>query len=218
MAHDQNGGKERRARDPEATRRRILAAAEAEFARKGYDGSRLRDVAERASVHHALLHHYFGDKEGLFRAVVERAFGRASSRARTILASKDDMEKLFERYIETLVDFHADNPGLVRLLHFASLDEGSPAYAACAELTATFVTPLLELLGDTIAQAQARGRIRSDIDARRLIALCLGAASYLFHEDRYFTRYLGVETRSDESIALHKRTVLRFLRSAVLTD
>lgn len=57
-------------RDPERTRRRILAAALKEFSRRGYAGARVDAIARHAKINKRMLYHYFGDKAGLFRAVL----------------------------------------------------------------------------------------------------------------------------------------------------
>jgi len=49
----------------------ILAAASEEFAEHGYAGTSLRGVARRARVDPALVHHYFGDKAGLFATMLD---------------------------------------------------------------------------------------------------------------------------------------------------
>ena len=208
----------RRERNPEETKRRILAAAEDEFARKGFGGVRLREVATAAGVHHALLHHYYGDKEGLFRAVVEGAFSRLSSRALELLGSTNDIQRLLVDYVDTVVDFHARSPNLFRLLYFASLDEGSTAYAACVEVSEKFLVPILEAVAATVESAQRQGLIRSDIDARRLVCLSMGAAGYIFHDAGLFSAYLGADVRSEAEIGKQKDATLRFLRSSILTS
>ena len=210
------GSPARRERNPEETKRRILEAAEDEFARKGFGGVRLREVATAAGVHHALLHHYYGDKEGLFRAVVERAFSRLSSRALELLGSTTDIQRLLVDYVDTVVDFHAHSPNLFRLLYFASLDEGSTAYAACVEVSEKFLVPILEAVAATVEAAQARGAIRSDIDARRLVCLSIGAAGYIFHDAGLFSAYLGVDVRSEAAVKTHKEATLCLLRLAIL--
>jgi AcrR family transcriptional regulator len=53
------------------TRDAILDAARASFAENGYDGATIRDVARRAGVDPALVHHYFDNKQKLFAAAVE---------------------------------------------------------------------------------------------------------------------------------------------------
>lgn len=57
------------ARDSEATRARILDAAEEEFAAYGIAGARVDRIAENASANKALIYKYFGNKDDLFDAV-----------------------------------------------------------------------------------------------------------------------------------------------------
>ncbi|MDZ7669200.1 MAG: helix-turn-helix domain-containing protein [Gammaproteobacteria bacterium] len=60
-----------RQRDPAAARRRILMAAAVEFAGRGYAGARVDRLAATARVNKRMLYHYFGDKQGLYRAVLD---------------------------------------------------------------------------------------------------------------------------------------------------
>lgn len=53
------------------SRQDILTAARAAFAGQGYDVASLRAIARAADVDPALVHHFFGSKEGLFEAVLE---------------------------------------------------------------------------------------------------------------------------------------------------
>jgi AcrR family transcriptional regulator len=53
------------------TRAEVLAAARAEFASKGYDGTTVRGIARAAGVDPALVHHFFGGKDGVFAAVMQ---------------------------------------------------------------------------------------------------------------------------------------------------
>ncbi|MFG2139165.1 TetR family transcriptional regulator [Streptomyces sp. NPDC048650] len=58
-------------------RERILAAARAEFAERGYDKTSVRGIAKAAGVDAALVHHYFGTKEQVFAAAIELSFAPA---------------------------------------------------------------------------------------------------------------------------------------------
>ena len=67
---------ERKSRvDGERTRGKILAAAEREFAEKGYELASVREISRRAGVNMALANRYFGSKEELYRIVARRLFG-----------------------------------------------------------------------------------------------------------------------------------------------
>jgi AcrR family transcriptional regulator len=61
-------------RDPERTRAAILRAATAEITAKGLTGARVDAIAERAGVNKRMLYHYFGDKDGLYLAVLEGTY------------------------------------------------------------------------------------------------------------------------------------------------
>lgn len=215
MAGDERRGRvnrrSRRERNPEQTQRRILDAAEREFATKGYDGTRLRDVALAVGVHHALLHHYFGDKEGLFRAVLERAIGKLSTQAFELMRTTSDVRELVRRYVDVVVDYYAQNRALVQILHFAQLDTGSPAYSMCTEIAQDMLLPLVEATVRTIERAQRHGSLRDDVDARRMVAIAMGAAGYLFHEDGFFSLLLGGDVRAPDALEEHKRALVRLL-------
>ena len=76
-------------RDPERTQRRILAAALHEFAARGFAGARVDAIARRAASNKRMLYHYFGDKAGLFRAVLRHKINERSSRVEALAAGRD---------------------------------------------------------------------------------------------------------------------------------
>ena len=211
-----NSPKTKRERNPEETRRKILDAAETEFARKGYDGTRLRDVALAVGVHHALLHHYFKDKEGLFRAVLERALEGVSSRAFDILRSPGDLRELTTNFVDTLVDFLAENQSLALILHFASLDEGSPAYAVCEELGFRLVKPLFDATDEAVKRGQAEGIFRKDVDARQMLMVGVGAVAFVYHADKLFSGIFEEDVRGTEQVDKHKAAAAKIILDGVM--
>lgn len=64
-------------RNPDATRARILAAAEDLFAAAGFAGTRIDAVAARSGANKRMIYHYFGGKEALFEAVLQHRLGDA---------------------------------------------------------------------------------------------------------------------------------------------
>jgi AcrR family transcriptional regulator len=90
---------------------KILDAAEAVFVKYGYYGASLRDIAAAARVPLALLSYHFGNKEGLFRAVIERrapanATGMQQALHSTLTkrAGKSKLEAVLLAFIEPLVE------------------------------------------------------------------------------------------------------------------
>lgn len=91
-------------RDAERTRQALLAAAEIEFSTKGLAGARVDVIAEQAAANKRMLYYYFGSKEDLYLAVLERAYGAMRETERQL--NLTDLEPL--EAIRTLVEFKFD--------------------------------------------------------------------------------------------------------------
>src|SRR3990172_7863304 len=73
----------------EERRRQILDAAVRVFARSGYHGSRVGDVAKEAGVAHGLLYHYFSSKEEVLQTVFRENWGELIDRFRAVEATDE---------------------------------------------------------------------------------------------------------------------------------
>jgi AcrR family transcriptional regulator len=92
-----------------------LAAAANEFVAHGVAGARVDRIADAAEANKRLIYDYFGDKDGLFDAVLER-FTEDAVGAVPIDASD------LPAYAGRLFDYHCDNPDLLRLVTWARLE------------------------------------------------------------------------------------------------
>jgi len=97
--------------NPAETRRGILRAAEESFATAGFVGATTRQVAARAGVNVATLHYHFGNKEKLYRAVLDSASGAEFT---VPGVGKAPAERL-AAVVEALWNFGAAHPSLPRL-------------------------------------------------------------------------------------------------------
>src|SRR5271167_2470505 len=71
-------------------RTRALSAALKEFAANGFAGARVDAIARRAAINKRMLYHYFGDKEGLFRAVLRRKIAERQAWAETLSGDPEE--------------------------------------------------------------------------------------------------------------------------------
>src|SRR5579862_4904187 len=118
-----------RRRDAQASRRAILDAAEVLFSARGYDGASLGEIGRRAGVSAALPNYFFGGKESLYEAVLERLLAEREARlapiaARAVAAVERDSElrPALEVLIDGYIDFLVERPALVRLMAREALD------------------------------------------------------------------------------------------------
>ena len=140
-----------RKRDAEATRAAILAAAKKHFARSGYDGAFLRDIAAEAGADAALINRYFGGKDGLFAAALKDSIG-----PRTI---QDFDRKDFAREIGTMMAGHAhQHVERTHAFQFLLQAATNPTTAPLLNVAVQerFMGPIRQWIGGADVEARAR--------------------------------------------------------------
>lgn len=163
-----------RRKDAELSHQKILDVATRTFSEKGFDGARIEEIARQARVSKRLLYVHFGNKEALYRAVLDSQLDRLLRlRRRPEERSADPIEEA-KIIIRRFFIFLSENADFVRLFNWESLARGRSLHLLLFEKLSQALGELRELLATAIAQ----GRLRSDIDPQRVLlsisSLCLG--------------------------------------------
>jgi len=147
------------------TRTKILAAARAHFARAGYEAGTIRGIAAEAAVDPALVLHYFGSKEGLFREAVDFPLDPATFVPHLLAPGLDGLgERLVRFFLETW-DSPAGRP-LLALIRSVVASEDAAA------LLREFVTR--EVLGRLARALQVdQPQLRASLAASSLIGMAM---------------------------------------------
>src|SRR4030088_1076597 len=106
-----------KARDPERTRRRILDAATEEFARFGLGGARVDRIAVRAGANKRMLYYYFGDKDALFRAVLEAAYAEIRQAERALRLLDAPPAEAIAALVRFTFRYYIEHPEFITLLN-----------------------------------------------------------------------------------------------------
>jgi AcrR family transcriptional regulator len=183
-------------RNPEETRARILAAALVEFSAKGIAGARVDRIAEAARTNKRMLYHYFGSKEGLYRAVLHQRLTERPPVGDIETDEADRLGLLFERL--------TDSRDYLRLLMWEALERGADSVEAEEERRAS----LARVLG-RVRVAQEEGRVTSDLDPALLVLAELAMAAYPLVFPQVTRMLLDVDA---DDPAFH-RTYAEFLRA-----
>jgi TetR/AcrR family transcriptional regulator len=117
----------RQIRDAELTQQQILDAAELEFARHGLKGSRMGAIADRAKVTTATLHYYFENKEGLYKAVLQRPIDEVKTMLEQLNLDHLPPEDALKQIIRTAISYEASNPHR-QMLWFQESSQNQGAY------------------------------------------------------------------------------------------
>ncbi len=173
----------RRKRDGDATRARILDAAIAEFASNGFNGARVDVICEQAKANPRMVYRYFGDKEGLYVAVLETVLREL--RAEELKLEVDHVEP-FEGMLllfKFIHDHFGRHPELISLLSGENLLKAR--FLRASATTPVAASPLLQLIADLLRRGEAAGTFRPDIDPL-VLYVSMVALSY-FHRSNVYT-------------------------------
>jgi TetR/AcrR family transcriptional regulator len=167
----------RQKRDAAATRQRLLEAAEKVFVEKGFDGARVDEIAETATVNKRMMYLYFGSKEAMYEHVIREQFRRFVAATRLSSTPDETPVQQAERIIRTYYYYLAANPGFVRLLGWETLHLGAREGRALDALASRGV-PALEAI---LKSGVEKGLFRPDVDIRRLIMSVSGLCLAVFN-------------------------------------
>ena len=103
----------------------ILDAAERLFAARGFPRTTVKQIGAAAGVNSALLYYYFGDKERLYREVLDRLVGRLVEHTLPRLRAGGSPAARLRRFIEGQAEALAASPNLARLLMRELVDDVS---------------------------------------------------------------------------------------------
>jgi AcrR family transcriptional regulator len=130
------------------TRETILDAAEETFAKSGYAGTSLREIADRAGVNQALLHHYFGSKDGLFKAIFLRR-GQELSRERLELldlleqrSTPPTLEEIIRAYLIPAFNMKRRGAGGMAFLKLQAQLQAEPSAISLELRTMVYQEPM----------------------------------------------------------------------------
>ncbi len=201
-------------RDPHASRKRILEAASAAFARHGLGGARVDSIAASAGLNKQLVYYHFGSKEALYVAVLEALYKDIRSRERGL-----DLEHLppaaaLGRFVEFSFDYFLDNPHFVPLLNDENIHRA--AHIKQSPEIPHIHSPLIDMLSRTIRRGEQLGVFRRGIDPVQLYISIAGLCYFYFSNIHtlsvIFDRDLTTTAERDQ----RRAHVLRLVRDAVL--
>ena len=207
------------AASPVSSREKILEVAEELFARQGFAGVSLADVASRVGLRKASLFHHFSSTLALYAEVCEGVLERIGERLRPALETPGSASSRLERAIGALIDELAEHRGTARLLLRSLLEDDLFSAEDQAQLQsidralADLVWSFQELLREGIESGEFR-RV-SLPDATQTV---IGAAVYHFASGDFGETLLGGPIFSAEAVARRKREVTAFIRAGLIDE
>ncbi len=193
----------------------ILAAAMEEFAERGLSGSRVDEIADRTRTSKRMIYYHFESKEGLYSAVLERAYAQIRS-----LESEVDVEKLgpvnaMRRIVELTFDYDESHPQFISLVSIENIHKAATLVGlpGIRKQNASVIAVLRRIL----ERGQAAGVFRRDVEALD-VHLMMSALCFFRVSNRHtFGAIFGCNLSAPEIRKRHRKMfaelVLSFLQA-----
>jgi TetR/AcrR family transcriptional regulator len=194
----------------ERTRAAILEAAEGLFAARGFEATRLEDVAERVGIRRASIVYYFRDKRELYDAVLLDVFSGLLARVRAGLEGGGALPARVDAAVSAWVEYVARRPSLPRLLLREVLDAGGEAPVLRAQ-----TEPFFALVQRVLARSGGDPHVGDPhLDPAHLASAVAGTSVFYLTALPALVPELGGEL-SPERLRHHREQLLRLVRRLI---
>jgi AcrR family transcriptional regulator len=153
----------RRRRDAEQTRAEILQIAADEFAEHGFAGARVDRIAAQMRTTKRMIYYYFGSKEDLCLAVLERAYAAIRRAEQEIDVDHLDPISAIRRLAELTFDHHEANPSFLRLVSIENIHRAE--HLRRSSQIANLNVPVIDLIARILDRGYASGAFVRKVDA-----------------------------------------------------
>lgn len=162
------------ARDLDRTRADILAVATAHFARSGFFGARIDEIAAETATTKRMIYYCFGSKDELYSACLHAEY--AAIRAHEQALQLDDMApaEAIDAYVRATVRYHESHPELAMLVRTENLRDAVHLDESDQLLNRSIV----DTLDRVLARGQAAGEFRAQVSGIEVHVMVTALANY----------------------------------------
>ena len=219
------GSRRGRAHDAEGTREAILNAAEEVFAEHGFDGARIDAIAETAGYNKSLIFHYYGDKLGLYTAVLQRIDQQGTELQTRIIgplladegltSDASKFRTFLGAIIRLIFDFLIENPRMLRMLAW----EAAEGWQTYRKVASQFNTEDAKLFRQLLGQAEEMGLIRHGISSAMVLSIAYTTCiAYLNSIPFMEMTFNDEDLSSQEALVRAREIIVEFVIHGIMTD
>ncbi|MBK6650346.1 MAG: TetR family transcriptional regulator [Betaproteobacteria bacterium] len=203
-----------RTNDPARTMAGILEVATAEFAEKGLAGGRIDEIASLTRTSKRMIYYYFGNKEGLYLAVLEEAYRKVRAIEADLNLESLTPEEGLRRLVGFTFDHHHGNTPYIRLVMTENINRG--VYLAQSKNIQELNVPAIQGIRNLYDRGVASGVFRPGLDPVDIHASISALTFFNVSNQHTFGLIFKLDTQTPEALAIRRANVIdiivRYLR------
>jgi len=209
-----DGERRPQTRDAERTRAAILAAATQEFTQHGLSGASVNEVAARARINKRMIYHYYGNKEGLYLAVLEAAYAGIRSAESELRLSHLEPREAVRRLVVFTFDYFVANPEFLSLLNTENMHEAR--HLRMSARIRDMHSPLVGTLATILERGARENVFRADVDPVQLYISIAGLSFFYLSNKHTLSTIFGRDLADPGALAARREhaaeVILGYLR------
>lgn len=182
---------------PESTKLALMKAALSLFAKQGYDGTSVKDIAELSGSNIGLISYHFGGKENLYKECVRNLSEEKIALSIRILEPANSAEEFslrLEMFLTETLKMLVDDPEITKIV-LRELEKEEPILRDVFQ--EVFLPNFQKLVAYLIA-AQNKKIIREDVEATIVAGTLMGAIQHHVRMHHLAKRYFKIDVRKPE--------------------
>lgn len=197
----------------------IIDTAERLFAKKGFDGTSVRDISEAAGINVAMISYYFGSKEKLMEAIFEVKIGRVQVRVEELM---HDQTLTMLQKMNILIDEHIDrvmkSQQFYRIMICDQVNNSNPAIM---EKVKQLKLRNTEMIGELVKDGQKKGDFKKKVDVVLMQNTLVGTVWQSIINKDYFRELYNAQSLTEaeydellkKKLSIHIKTLYKAILS-----
>lgn len=200
MAHFTHSPPKERLRDADRSQGAICSAARDEFAEYGLGGARMDRIAERAGLNKRLIYYYFGNKDDLFLAVLEKVYADIRQAEQCLRLDAVEPVEAIRRLISFTWHYYLEHPEFITLLNSENLHKAS--HLQRSSQIQEMNSPLVQLLDSILERGRRAELFRDGVDPIQLYISIASLCYFYLSNNATLSTIFGRNLRAPKAIAV----------------
>ena len=169
------------------------------FAKHGLDGGSVDKISRAAKSHDRMIYYYFGNKEGLFVAVLEEIYRRFNDAEAALDLDITQPTQALREVVQFVMQYYQKHPEFVTLLNSENLHRGK--HIVKSDRAREYSSPAIGIIERVLRSGVELGVFRPELAARD-VYMMVAALGYFYQSNRYtLSAFLGEDLEAPQTFS-----------------